>query len=240
MRTGMSRERQAVTTFWRSTPGAEGMAMTTSLGWVSSSTRGRSSVEPSTSKPAMRIPFLRGSSSMKPIGAVDSAGLRRSSVATCWPPLPAPTISTSRSADCTSGPRGRSTSGADQEAGADAEGEREQEVERHDPARRAGVARREEEQGGDQDEAGDHDRLDQRLEVLLVDEPPELGVEPEQREDRELHHHHEDEGVGEQLLVAVGHARVEAQDVGQVVGQPDQAGVDSHLPQAACLHGRDQ
>ena len=57
----------------------------------------------------MRIPRLRGSSSMKPMGAVDRAGLRRSSVATDWPPLPAPTISTSRSADSTSGPRGRST-----------------------------------------------------------------------------------------------------------------------------------
>ena len=84
--------------------------MTTSSGLVSSRMRGRSSVVPNTRWPATSMPFLRGSSSTKPRTALDSSGLRRSSSATCWPPLPAPTISTSVSAVWTSGWRiGRST-----------------------------------------------------------------------------------------------------------------------------------
>ena len=43
VRTGIDRLRHAVTTFWRSTPGADGIAMTTSSGSTSSSTRGSSS-----------------------------------------------------------------------------------------------------------------------------------------------------------------------------------------------------
>ena len=90
VRTGMPRSRQAVTTFWRSMPGAEGIAMMTSSGLTPSSTRGSWSVVPSTLCPAMRMPCLRGSSSTKPTARAGSAGLRRSSNATCWPPLPAP------------------------------------------------------------------------------------------------------------------------------------------------------
>ena len=63
VRTGMARSRHAVTTFWRSTPGAEGIAMITSSGFTPSSTRGSSSVVPSTLCPAIRMPCLRGSSS---------------------------------------------------------------------------------------------------------------------------------------------------------------------------------
>ena len=48
VRTGMSRSRQAVTTLWRSVPGADGIAMITSSGSASSRTRGSSSVVPST------------------------------------------------------------------------------------------------------------------------------------------------------------------------------------------------
>ena len=85
--------------------------MIASAGFTSSSTRGSSSVVPSTLWPATRIPCLRGSSSTKPTGAERSPGLRRSSKATCWPPFPAPTISTSRAARSMSGPRsGLSTS----------------------------------------------------------------------------------------------------------------------------------
>ncbi len=79
VRTGMSRSRQAVTTLSRSSPGADGMAMTTSSGLVSSSTRGSSSVVPCTRWPDTSMPCLRGSSSMKPITALESSGLRRSS-----------------------------------------------------------------------------------------------------------------------------------------------------------------
>ena len=60
--------------------------------------------------PAIRMPCLRGSSSTKPTGALRRPGLRRSSNATCWPPLPAPTISTSVAARSRMLPRvGRST-----------------------------------------------------------------------------------------------------------------------------------
>ena len=60
--------------------------------------------------PAMRMPCLRGSSSTNPTGALRRPGLRRSSKATCWPPLPAPTISTSFAARSRIAPReGRST-----------------------------------------------------------------------------------------------------------------------------------
>ena len=39
VRTGIARSRQADTTFWRTSPGADGMAMITSSGSASSSTR---------------------------------------------------------------------------------------------------------------------------------------------------------------------------------------------------------
>ena len=111
VRTGMPRSRQAVTTFWRMVPGADGIAMITSVGRTPSRTRGSSPVVPSTLWPATRMPCLRGSSSTKPTGAERSPGLRRSSKATCWPPFPAPTIRTSLAARSRIGPRvGRSTS----------------------------------------------------------------------------------------------------------------------------------
>ena len=111
VRTGMPRSRQDVTTFWRRVPDADGIAIITSDGRTPSRIRGSSSVVPSTLCPAMRIPCLRGSSSTKPTGALCRPGLRRNSKATCWPPLPAPTISTSFAARSSSGPRlGRSTS----------------------------------------------------------------------------------------------------------------------------------
>ena len=50
-------------------PGADGIAIRTSCGSTSSSTRPSSRVVPSTSSPrSMRAPCLRGSSSMKPTG----------------------------------------------------------------------------------------------------------------------------------------------------------------------------
>ena len=84
--------------------------MMTSSGWTPSRIRGRLLVGPSTLMPATRMPCLRGSSSTNPTGALRSSGLRRSSKATCWPPLPAPTISTSFAARSRIAPRvGRST-----------------------------------------------------------------------------------------------------------------------------------
>ena len=213
--------------------------MTTSSGLVSSSTRGRSSVVPCTRWPDTSMPCLRGSSSMKPITALESSGLRRSSSATCWPPLPAPTISTSVSARCTSGWRsGRSTAARTRKRAPATKRQREQEVQRDHAARRVGVRGREQEQQPDQHEARDHDRLDDRLEVRLVDEPPQLRVQAEGGEQRQLDRHHERDGAGEQVLVAARDAGVEAQHERQVVGERDQAGVDPHLSEAARVYRR--
>ena len=124
--------------------------------------------------------------------------------------------------------------GAHQEARAADQGQREQEVQRHHAARRVGDADGQQEQADDEHEARHHDGLDDRLEVRLVDEPPQLGVEAERGEQRHLQHDHEPDRDRQQLLVALGDARVEAQHEGQVVGQRDQAGVDPHLSEAAC------
>ena len=106
-------------------------------------------------------------------------------------------------------------------------------------ARRVVLADREEEQDHDQRRRVETTTaLQDRLEVLLVDEPPELRVEAEQREDRELHRRPtNDDRVRQQLLVAVRDARVEAQDVREVVGEREQARVDADLPEAADVDG---
>src|SRR4051794_12346999 len=79
----------------RSVPGAEGIAITTSSGAVSSRIWSISLVEPSTFSPSIRIPRLRGSSSTKPIAEAPRLGLSWSSRTTIWPPEPAPITSTS-------------------------------------------------------------------------------------------------------------------------------------------------
>jgi hypothetical protein len=69
VRTGTPRSRHARTTRARIVPGADGTAISTSSGPTSSSTRGSSSVLPSTSSPrSIGAPCLRGSSSTKPTG----------------------------------------------------------------------------------------------------------------------------------------------------------------------------
>ena len=76
VRTGMSRLRHAVTTFWRSVPGADGIAMITSSGLVSSSTRGEVvGACRGRGGRRRRIPCLRGSSSTKPITARRQLGV---------------------------------------------------------------------------------------------------------------------------------------------------------------------
>ena len=126
--------------------------------------------------------------------------------------------------------------GAHEEACAAHQRQREQEVERDHPARRVVGAQRQEEQPGDEHEARDHHGLDDRLEVRLVHEAPQLRVEPEGGEQRELGPHHERHRVDHQVLVPMRDPGVEAQDEGQVVGERNQACVDSHLPEAACTH----
>jgi hypothetical protein len=130
-----------------------------------------------------------------------------------------------------------------EEAAARDQRERDQEVGGDHATRRIGVEvarreiRRQEEQRDGEDERGDDGRLHDRLEVLLVHEAPELVVEPEESEDRELPEDDEADGVLEQLVVALGHAGVEAQHVGEPVRQGDEAGVDGHLHRAAEVHG---
>ena len=124
-------------------PGAEGIAITTSSGSVSSRISPISSVVPSTLSPSMRMPRLRGSSSTKPIARAPRFGLSCSSRTTIWPPEPAPTTSTPRARRGRRGrgqaarraPSGRS------EPGAAEQDDGEQEVEDHDRARQAVVER---------------------------------------------------------------------------------------------------
>ena len=109
--------------------------MMTSSGSASSSTRGRSSVFPSTLSPAIRMPRLRGSSSMKPIGtprARRCAAARAPRAARrCRRPPRAPPARRGRAAA-----PGRSMSARTSEAAAPHEQQREQEVERDHAARR--------------------------------------------------------------------------------------------------------
>ena len=63
-----ARRRHVSTIFWRTRPGADGIAISTSSGLLSRSRCASSSVVPSTFTPLMRSPRLRGSSSTKPIG----------------------------------------------------------------------------------------------------------------------------------------------------------------------------
>jgi len=112
-----------------------------------------------------------------------------------------------------------------------------EEVERNHAAGRGGLRGRQQEEGADQHEARHHHGLDDRLEVRLVHEPPELGIEAEESEQAELHQHDEADGLDQQVLVARGYPGVEAQGEREVVGKPDQARVDAHLDQAAQRHG---
>jgi hypothetical protein len=105
----MPRARHALATRPRSVPGADGMAMITSSGSVSSRIRGNSSpVVPSTRTPSTRMRRFVGSSSTKPTGLSRRPGLRSTSRSTSRPPSPAPTISTLRASRRARNPRGRS------------------------------------------------------------------------------------------------------------------------------------
>ena len=103
-------------------------------------------------------------------------------------------------------------------------------------ARRVVAADREQEQHDDQPAGRDDRRLEDRLEVLLVDEAPELRVEAERRVDRDLHRHGDPDRVGEQVLVAVRDPLVEAQHVRQPVGEREQGRVHADLADAADVH----
>ena len=237
MRTGMARSRQAVTTRWRRMPGAEGIAMITSSGLTASSTRGRSAVVPSTLWPATRMPCLRGSSSTKPTGA-----LRRPRVAA---QLGGDLLAAVAGADdqhlvarpLEHGAAGRPLERpAHREAGAAGEHERQQEVDRDDASRRVVAADREQEQDDDQAGGRDDGRLQDRLEVLLVDEAPQLRVEAERGEDRDLHRDRDPDRVQEQLLVAVRDPLVEAEQVREPVGEREQGRVHTDLADATNVH----
>jgi hypothetical protein len=116
------------------------------------------------------------------------------------------------------------------------EHQRQQEVERDHAARRVVAPDREQEQHHDQSARGDDGGLQDRLEVLLVDEPPQLRVEAERREDRDLHRDRDPDRVREQVLVAGRDPVVEPQHVRQVVGERQQRGVHAHLADAAHVH----
>ena len=140
--------------------------------------------------------------------------------ATCWPPLPAPTISTSCPARSSIAPRaGRSNAQRTAKRAPQTNTSASRKSIAMTRARRVVAADREQEQHDDQPGGGDDRRLEDRLEVLLVDEAPQLRVEAERRVDRDLHRHRDPDRVGEQLLVAVRDPLVEAQHVRQPVGE---------------------
>ena len=124
----------------------------------------------------------------------------------------------------------------DREAGARGEHEREQEVERQHRARRVVTADREEEEDDDHADRRHHDGLQDRLEVALVDEAPELRVEPEEGEYDQLHDDDQDDRLLEQAVVAVRDRAVETQAVREVVGECEERGVDADLTDAADVH----
>ena len=93
--TGTPAARAASTTRWRVSPGADGIAISTSSGCCSRSIRHRSAVVPSTRTPWTRRPCFRGSSSTSPIGVVPAAGDFSISLTITWAASPAPTTITS-------------------------------------------------------------------------------------------------------------------------------------------------
>jgi hypothetical protein len=124
----------------------------------------------------------------------------------------------------------------DREAGAADEHQRQQEVHRDDRARRVVATDREQEQHDDQPGGRDDRRLEDRLEVLLVDEAPQLRVEAERSVNRDLHRHRDPDRVGEQLLVAVRDPLVEAEHVRQPVGERQEGRIHADLADATDVH----
>jgi hypothetical protein len=128
---------------------------------------------------------------------------------------------------------------AGDEAGAADEEQRQQEEQREHPgrhadrhlagargARRHRLGQRHEPAEG---QRGDDHRLPHRDEVALAGVAPPPLVEPEAGEDHQAHHDDPADRRREQLLVAVRDAGVEAQPVGEEVGDRDEDPVDREL-----------
>ena len=212
--------------------------MITSSGSTSSSTRGRSSVVPSTLMPGDRAcPACAGRRRRSRPARCAGRGCGAARSATCWPPLPAPTISTSRAARSSDARRaaGRSTTARTAKRAPPTNASVSRKSSAITPRGGSCVADREQEQRRrSAPTRRDDDRLQDRLEVLLVDEAPELRVEAEQpRRSRASSRRRTTIVSDEQLLVAVRDPRVEAEDVGEVVGEREQARVDADLAEAA-------
>jgi hypothetical protein len=93
--TGTPASRVMSTIRWRTSPEADGIAISTSSGRFSWRIRESSSVVPSTRTLCTRRFFLRGSSSTSPIGVYPSEGLFSSSLMISCAASPAPTTITS-------------------------------------------------------------------------------------------------------------------------------------------------
>ena len=122
-------------------------------------------------------------------------------------------------------PHGKARSGREHQS--------QQEVEDDHGPRGVHAADREQVEHSQQRDGGHHHPPEDGLEVALIDEAPQLRVEAEQREDDELDGHDEEQRVPEQPVVPGRDALVEAQHVGQVVGEREQAGVDGDLAEPA-------
>ena len=93
---------------------------------------------------------------------------------------------------------------------------------------------RPQEERADHDQRRDQHRLDNALEVLLVDEAPELVVQAERSEDQELPEDDQQDRAPEEVAIAVRNAVVEAERERQVVGGCDQRAVERELEQPPC------
>ena len=196
----MLRSRHSVTTCWRSVPGAEGIAMITSSGCTPSSTRaqlgGTAQHLDAGDAHALLARVVVHEADRRAAQAGVAAQLERHLLASVAGPDDQHLVRR----PLEDRPARRALHDrAHREARAAHEHEREQEVEREHATRRVVTADREQEQHDDQPDGRDHDRLQDRLEVLLVDEAPELRVEPEHREDHELHRDREGDRVPQQL-----------------------------------------
>ena len=226
----MSRSRQAATTLARSTPGAEGIAMTTSSGDVRSRISPISSVEPSTFTPTACMPRLRGSSSTKPIARAPRFGFSRSSRTTICPPEPGADDQDAAGAAAARGPVGPLGDHPPREPGAAEQDDGEQEVEDDHRARQVVGVGLGEGEDRDQQAAGHRGGADDRPQVGKLEVAPPLAVQAEDAEHDRLAERDEGDRAGEHGPVAVRDAARGVQEA-QLEGQREGDGREQrHRP----------
>ena len=252
VRTGTPRSRQAETTFPRRVPGADGIAIRTSCGSTSSSTRPELAGRPQHLEAAIDARALLARV------VVDEADgpVAELRVAHELAQQQAPAVARADDQDrarvlAHARPAQRAlVGGVDDEARAAEEDEHQQPVEDEHAGRhvdRHEAARRREQQlrlhhhdvGDEREHAGQRRLRDPQVLALRRVAHP-VPVDAEQREDRDAADDREAERAHEQVVVELGHAAgpVEAQAVGEEVGQRDQPGVQRDLRSGVAMDGK--